>query len=145
MQAEECHRQHSRAIEYPQLEVPKVAGSFQGNCLLTCPSRNTAKHTANYCSFTEARNLCRFTSEEGLARRAQSHRSFPQTHRLQRDWHAPDRAHLGKDEQDNGLMVLCLSTAGHFVQLEGKRQTGTFHVTGEPQATRKVQRWFSLR
>lgn len=29
---------------------------------------------------------------------------------------------MGKDEQENGLMLLCLSTADHFVQLERKRK-----------------------
>lgn len=39
---------------------------------------------------------------------------------------------------------LCLSAAGHFVQLEGK-ENRCFHGTGEPQTTRRVQRWFSFR
>lgn len=39
---------------------------------------------------------------------------------------------------------LCLSAAGHFVQLEGK-ENRCFPGTAEPQTTRRVQRWFSFR
>lgn len=114
----------STATGYTQVEIPKGASSSQGNCLLTGSLQNTILVTLPPA---KVRSLCRFRSDEGLSRRTEPHRSFPQLHWLQRDWQAPVRAHLGKDEQHNGLLLLCVSTAGHFVQLERKRRWAEAH------------------
>lgn len=107
---------HSTATGYPQVEILKGASSSQGNCLLTCSLQNTIQITLAPLrpeAYADLDLMKVWPGEQSHTGHCHSPTDFRGTsmHQSEHIW-----------VRMSSIMDFHLSTAGHFVQLEGKRR-----------------------